>query len=101
MNKTFETFSSQNIPTNTENSQLQLTTNDIKSIGAEDFKNPQFAKIQLPDNFFAELEKIENFFDTYLKELIPNLVGEIKLNGETSHPIEMNRTQANSSELVG
>lgn len=57
------------------------------------------AKIQLSDNFFADLKKIENFYDLYLQELMPNLLDDLKLPG-ILHKIEMNGTQANSSEMV-
>ena len=99
-NEPIPASSSQNNPY-PEVSQSQLSMDTLnESIGVATFKKVQVAKIQLPDNFVYELEKIEIFYDTYLKDLYPITVGETKINGETSCPIEIVRTQANSSDLV-
>ena len=57
----------------------------------------QETKIQLPNDFGSELDKIENFYDLYLQEIVPILVGE----GNTEGLVTEKPRKANRSKLVG
>ena len=57
----------------------------------------QETKIQLPDDFGVELDKIENFYDLYLQEIVPIMVGE----GNGDGIVKENPCEANRGKLVG
>lgn len=57
----------------------------------------QVTKIQLPNDFMLELDKIEIFYDLHLQELVPILVEE----PDNSQQAKEKPRVANSGKLVG
>jgi hypothetical protein len=84
----------------------RLQLDDNESIRFDAFpSNPeisfQVTKIQLPDDFVPELDKIENFYDLHLQELLPISVGEQGNNGSITQQAKENPCYANRGKLVG
>ena len=58
-------------------------------------------KIQLPDDFIPELDKIEAFYDLHLQELVPISVGEKGDSGMIPQQAKEKPRVANRGKLVG